>query len=96
MEEIINFAESICALVSETENISGYHITIGANIGISTFPENGITKEQLLTSADIALEHAKDRKVDYLFFKNEFKQRAMEKLELQNYIIKALEEKCHG
>ncbi len=91
MEEIINFAESICALVSETENISGYHITIGANIGISTFPENGITKEQLLTSADIALEHAKDRKVDYLFFKNEFKQRAMEKLELQNYIIKALE-----
>ena len=90
-DQIIKFAEEVCRLIGETENISGYHITIGANIGISVFPENGITKEQLLTSADIALEHAKDRKVDYLFFKNEFKQRAMEKLELQNYIIKALE-----
>ena len=90
-EQIIKFAEDVCSLVRETENISGYHITIGANIGIASFPENGITKAQLLTSADIALEHAKDRRVDYLFFKNEFKQRAVEKLELQNYIIKALE-----
>ena len=89
--EIINFTEELSSLIREKENISGYHITIGANIGISTFPDNGITKEQLLTAADIALEHAKDRRVDYLFFKNEFKQRAMEKLELQNYIIKALE-----
>jgi len=91
IEEIENFAVEICGLIREKENISGYHITIGANIGISTFPDNGITKEQLLTSADIALEHAKNRRVDYLFFKNEFKQRAVEKLELQNYIIKALE-----
>ena len=90
-DEIINFTEELSSLIREKENISGYHITIGANIGISTFPDNGITKEQLLTAADIALEHAKNRRVDYLFFKNEFKQRAMEKLELQNYIIKALE-----
>ena len=90
-DEIVKFAEDVCSLIRETENISGYHITIGANIGISSFPENGITKEQLLTSADIALEHAKNNRVDYLFFKNEFKQRAVEKLELQNYIIKALE-----
>ncbi len=90
-DEVIKFAEEVCSLIRETENISGYHITIGANIGIATFPDNGITKEQLLTSADIALDHAKNRRVDYLFFQNEFKQRAMEKLELQNYIIKALE-----
>ena len=91
VESIEKTAAELSEIIKEKENISGYHITIGASIGISIFPDHGITKEQLLTSADIALEHARIRRVDYLLFKNEFKQRAVEKLELQNYIIKALE-----
>lgn len=90
-EEVIKYAREITETIRKTENISGYHITIGSNSGIALFPEHGITKEQLLTSADIALEYARERRLDYLVFKSEFKQIAMEKLELQNYIIKALE-----
>ncbi len=90
-EDIIRYAQRDNSRDKKTENISGYHITIGSNTGIAVFPEHGISKEQLLTSADIALEYARERHLDYLLFKNEFKQAAMEKLELQNYIIKALE-----
>ena len=91
IEKIENYAREITAAVKKTENISGYHITIGSNIGIAVFPDHGIAKDHLLTAADIAVEYACERKLDYLIFKNEFKQAAVEKLELQNYIIKALE-----
>ncbi len=90
-EALTNYAREITNMIKKTENISGYHITIGSNTGMAMFPDHGITKEQILTSADIALEYARERRLDYLMFKNEFKQIAVEKLELQNYIIKALE-----
>ncbi len=91
IETARNYARDISNIIKKTENISGYHITIGSNIGIALFPDHGITKEQLLTSADIALGYAKERKLEYIMFEAEFKQFEMEKLELQNYIIKALE-----
>ncbi len=91
IERIIKYSCEITNAVKKTENISGYHISIGSTTGIAIFPDHGITKEQLLTSADIALENAKERRAEYLVYKNEFRQIAMEKLELQNFMIKALE-----
>jgi diguanylate cyclase (GGDEF)-like protein len=91
IDTIIKYSQEITKAIKKTENISGYHISIGSNTGIAIFPEHGITKEQLLTAADIALDNAKERKLEQLVFKNEYKQIAMEKLELQNFMIKALE-----
>ncbi len=78
--------------IAKPHIFSGYHINIDCNIGVAFFPENGVSKSSLLNSADIALTYAKKQNQPITFFSDHMRNEVVEKMEMQNYIIKALEE----
>ncbi|MCK5736887.1 MAG: diguanylate cyclase, partial [Spirochaetaceae bacterium] len=84
--------EDIYQQVSKPHIFSGYHIVINCIIGASFFPKNGTSKGSLLNNADIALSFARKNNKNYVFFAEHMKQEVIQKMELQNSIIKALEE----
>ncbi len=88
---IESIADEIHKEVRKSHIFSGYHISVGCNIGISLFPEHGLKKRTLLHNADIALGYAREQRSVYQIFTEELRDQVVEKMELQNYIIKALE-----
>ncbi len=93
-DKAISRAAMLCRSINQPHIFSGYHISIGCRIGIAVYPEHGITKELILHNADIALDYAKRMNKEYLFFSDEMRLEVIEKMELQNSIIKALEEQA--
>ncbi|MBN1647476.1 MAG: bifunctional diguanylate cyclase/phosphodiesterase [Spirochaetales bacterium] len=93
-DESVKIARKISKLINEPHIFSGYHITIGCTIGIAAYPEHGISKELLLHNADIALDYAKQHKKTMQLFSEEMRMEVIEKMELQNSIIKALEQQA--
>lgn len=87
-------ASQFSRAVNQPHIFSGYHITIGCHIGIAVYPEHGISKELLLHNADIALDFAKHKSKDFILFSDKMRVEVIEKMELQNSIIKALEQQA--
>jgi EAL domain-containing protein (putative c-di-GMP-specific phosphodiesterase class I)/GGDEF domain-containing protein len=91
-KELKLLLEDIYRQISKPHIFSGYHIVINCIIGASFYPENGVSKGSLLNNADIALTFAKKNNKNYVFFADHMKQDVVQRMELQNSIIKALEE----
>jgi diguanylate cyclase (GGDEF)-like protein len=53
-------AQRIVESLSEPYDIDGHQVVIGASIGIAVGPSDGVTPDDLLRSADLALYRAKD------------------------------------
>jgi len=90
--ELTSFLEELCGHIGKPHIFTGYHITISCRIGVSFFPMNGTEKSRLLNNADIALNFAKSNNRKYVFFEDHMRDDVVHKMELQNSIIKALEE----
>ncbi len=75
----------------EPHIFSGFNLSLGCSIGLALYPEHGRDKPSLLHHADIALGTAIEQKRGYLYYRPEFEQRVIERMELQNSIIKAIE-----
>ncbi len=91
-ETLKTLLNDIYQQISKPHIFSGYHIVINCIIGTSFYPENGVSKSNLLNNADIALTYAKKNSRNYVFFTEDMKLEVIQKMELQNSIIKALEE----
>jgi Diguanylate cyclase, GGDEF domain len=62
-------ADRVVTLLSELYDIEGRHALIGASAGIALAPDDGVTAEQLLRNADMALYQAKgDGRCTFCFF----------------------------
>jgi len=61
-------AERIRSSIAVPAEISGQRFTITASMGIASFPEDGLTPEELLASADAALYRAKELGRDHFQF----------------------------
>jgi len=67
--EATSLAQRVIDLLSEPYDIDGHQAVIGASIGISVGPGDGIDPEKLLRSADLALYRAKgDGRGTFRFF----------------------------
>lgn len=64
----VSVADKITALMNELFVIEGHELDVGMSIGISRFPHDGNTSEEILHSADMAMYHAKRNKLPYVFF----------------------------
>ena len=84
-------AAEIIKQVKEAYVLNGQAISLGVNIGISFYPEQGESKSILLRHADIALSEAIKHKSIYQLFTPELRDRLIEKDELQKKILRALE-----
>lgn len=71
-------------------NNNEYHIR--TSIGISVYPQDGITSEELVKNSDLAMYQAKDLgRSNYVFFKKEFNKQSIDRLNMENNIRKALD-----
>ena len=73
---------------------SGYNISIDSSCGVALFPKHGLDRNTLLHNSDIALSYAFKQKISYTIFTEEISDLVIEKMELQNSIIKALEKQA--
>jgi EAL domain-containing protein (putative c-di-GMP-specific phosphodiesterase class I)/GGDEF domain-containing protein len=91
-EGLAKFLRSLIPRLAEPHIFSGLNITIGASIGGAYWPEHGCERSPLMHHADIAAGASAERKRSFTLFKPELLSRAVERVELQNAIIKAIEQ----
>jgi len=87
-------AQKILKNISEVYRVEGNEIYITASVGITIFPNDGQTVDELLKNADTAMYHAKNngRNV-FQFYSQEMNVKMMNRLDLQNSLRHALERK---
>lgn len=74
--------------------LGSYTLTVGASIGITTFPEGGKDIQELIKSADTAMYHAKGSgRNSFQFFSREMQERVLAKDTLEKELIVALKER---
>ena len=88
---LADFLNKLIARLSEPHIFSGFNVAIKAAMGASYWPEHGEERSAILHRADIAAGAAVEERKPFVLFKNDLLVKAVEKVELQNSIIKAIE-----
>jgi diguanylate cyclase (GGDEF)-like protein len=90
-EEAQHMAQRIMLKMKEPIELSGRNMVMTTSIGISLFPQDGKTCEELLKNADLALYQSKDAGRNGLnFFSSILKTRATMELQLEEELRLAL------
>ncbi len=85
-------SQRIIEAVSQPFDINGSKVTIGASIGIATFPQDGSDYQTILKSADMAMYQAKEEgKNTYRYFSSELNAEASRRMEIEQNLRIALE-----
>lgn len=85
------FSRNILKAIGKPFKIGNTVLHIGANIGISLFPDDGQDAETLVRYADIALNRAKGLVEDRIcFYSKEMSSEIEEKFLLANYLIESI------
>ncbi len=85
-------AEKILHKMSQPVMIGAEEVYVTCSIGISCFPEDGTTAEELLKNADMAMYVAKERgKNIYQFYRAEMNAHLNERQELEQALHRAVE-----
>lgn len=86
-----DLAHKINRTIAEPYSVNNHDIVIGSSIGIVLFPHDGITSQELLQKADMAMYHAKQRGGNcYQFFSQSMNENAVQRLKLENQLRVAL------
>ena len=86
-----DLAHKINRTIAEPYSVNNQDIVIGSSIGIVLFPHDGITSQELLQKADMAMYHAKQRGGNcYQFFSQSMNENAVQRLKLENQLRAAL------
>ncbi len=87
-------SQRIIDAVSEPFDIQGTKVTIGASVGIATFPQDGSDYQTILKSADMAMYQAKEEgKNTYRYFSEALNEEASRRMEIEADLRYALEVK---
>lgn len=82
-EEAVSVASRQVSLVSKPFSVQEHDLQVTVSIGISLYPGNGLTQQELLMNADAAMYHAKNAgKNGYSFFDASMNTNARNKLQL--------------
>ena len=93
-EQAAKIAEKLIDRVSVRKRIEGVDITLGASVGIATFPECGANLDGLLRAADIAMYEAKRAgRQQYRFYDHNMNGRARSRLMLEESVRTAIDGK---
>jgi diguanylate cyclase (GGDEF)-like protein/PAS domain S-box-containing protein len=85
-------AEQVLSVLSGSFIVDGHELMVTASLGISLFPVDGANGNTLLRHADAAMYEAKREGKNRLrFFSPEMNDKICERLELENYLRRALE-----
>ena len=90
-DEARHLAQRIMQKMKDPIELAGRRMVMTTSIGISLFPEDGLTCEELLKTADLALYQSKDTGRNSLnFFSSNLKTRAFLELQLEEELRSAL------
>lgn len=90
---ITSFLYRIFAMNDRSVSLEGHEFYLNIHIGVSIFPGNGQTADELLSNASIAMQEAK-RKPDrnnFQFYHNDLSQRAKKLIQLEAELHLAVE-----
>ncbi|MDP4086368.1 MAG: EAL domain-containing protein, partial [Bacillota bacterium] len=86
------YAEKILDSLSSVYLVEGHELFVSASIGISIFPDQGNSVEELVRSADVALYAIKNQgKNNYKLFIPEIEEGFTKRLTIENGLRKAIE-----
>ncbi len=92
VEQVAYVAQSILELLSEPFNFDdGKNIFLGASIGVSFYPTDGLSATDLISHADAAVTQAKDNGRNSVhFYTLELTQAAQERMQLESELRRTL------
>lgn len=92
VDEAAMVAEKVLHNLSQPVVIGSEEVYVTCSIGISCFPDDGSSPEQLLKNADVAMYAAKERgKNTYQFYRNEMNAHLDERRQLEQALHRAVE-----
>ena len=90
-EETTLVTQRIIDSVSKPIEVDGYEVSVTPSIGIAMYPENGLTVQELMKHADVAMYQAKEEgRRTFKFFSNALNEKAFERLQLEEHLRNAL------
>lgn len=92
IEDAAKVAEKLIELISVRHRIDDTEVTLGASIGIASFPDCGHSVEELLRAADMAMYEAKRAgRQQFRFFSKEMNGRAHARLVMEENLRSTIE-----
>jgi predicted signal transduction protein with EAL and GGDEF domain len=86
-------ARRILAHLEQPITVEGQEVFVTASIGISTYPEDGLSSEILIRNADTAMYHAKQQgKAAFQYYSAAMNAASVERLTLETGLRRALED----
>jgi diguanylate cyclase (GGDEF)-like protein/PAS domain S-box-containing protein len=90
-QEMARLAGNIVEALAAPSRVMGYEVTSGASLGITFYPNDGETPEELLKNADVAMYRAKERgRNNYQFFTGDMATGVAEALRIEGGLRRAL------
>jgi diguanylate cyclase (GGDEF)-like protein/PAS domain S-box-containing protein len=91
LENIVPAVTKILNLFAQPFTLENHVLHITASIGITVFPNDGDTMQEMLRNADTAMYHAKaEHGNTYRFYSHDMSERAMERARLEGALHRAL------
>ena len=91
-DDAISIADNLTTILEHNVRLDDQETHTSASVGIAVFPEDGKDARTLLKNADTAMFRAKENgRHCFQFYKPEMSVTAMERLELENSIRRAME-----
>ncbi|OOY42425.1 hypothetical protein BOV91_07015 [Solemya velum gill symbiont] len=91
-EDIANMAEKLLKAFRAPVLLNGHELSIGASLGISLYPQDGKSADELLHNADAAMYRAKEEgRNNYQFYTEALTYKAFERVLMENNLRQALE-----
>jgi diguanylate cyclase (GGDEF)-like protein len=84
-------ARKLIQALAESFKLGSRRYAIGASIGISVYPDDGLDANTLLRQADLAMYQAKQRRSGFEYFSDELNTVAQQQLTLESGLRQALE-----
>jgi diguanylate cyclase (GGDEF)-like protein len=92
-ESVAIVASRIIAALTPPFTCAGHQFVVTPSIGISLYPADGLTGEELLMNADSAMYRAKSvGRNNFKFYSETMRTKSLHRLELENLIRTAIEE----
>ena len=91
-EEVAMLAQEVIAAFDSPFRIAGHDLFLSASVGISVFPNDGVSVGDLLRNADTAMYRAKDLgRGHYHFYTPEMTRDAQERIKIEMLLRRALD-----
>jgi len=91
-EESAVVARRMLEAIAQPMTLGGEDLVLSATAGISVYPVDGVTADQLIERADAAKNHAKNEgRGRYEYYTSAINARAFERLSMENSLRKALQ-----